>query len=48
MPKLKYLQPMPPDHPFYRSGYLVGVVVLRKKSPLRARIVPSRARGELS
>lgn len=47
MPKVKALQPMPPDHPFYRRGYLVGAVLLRKKSPLKARIAPPNAKGEL-
>ena len=32
MPKFKNLRPMPPDHPFYRRGYLVGVPILMRKS----------------
>jgi len=47
MPKFKALRPMPPDHPFYRRGYIVGSVVLRTSSSSRARVVPSRAKGDL-
>ena len=47
MPKFKALKSMLADDPFYRRGYLVGAVVLRKKSPPHVRVTPSKAKGDL-
>ena len=46
-PKFKTLRPAPPDSPIYRRGYLVGAVVLGKKSPATTRRASAPEKGTL-
>ena len=45
MPTFKALRPAPLDSPIYRRGYLVGAVVLGKKSPSTSRRASALEKG---
>jgi len=47
VPRFKYLRPAPLDRPIYRRGYLVGAVVLGKKSPATTRRASAPEKGKL-